>query len=373
MKVDYLVVGSGLSGAIFAREATRRGKRCMVIEKREQAGGNIRCETREGINVHLYGAHIFHTSQQEVWDYVNRLTPFNHFINSPLAYYRGRLFNLPFNMNTFYQLWGCITPDEARAEIARQVEEATVSRAPTNLEEQALALCGKDIYLHLIKGYTEKQWGREATALPPEIIRRVPLRFTFDNNYFNDTCQGIPVGGYNRLMEKLLEGIEVRLACDFFDDRPYFESIADKILYTGRVDDFFNRSLGTLEYRSLHFDHQLLEQADFQGNAVVNYTERAVPYTRIIEHKHFEFGTQPHTVITREYPDEYSRDHEPYYPVNDARNEALLARYRELAATRDRVIFRGRLAEYKYHDMDDTVASILQLIKTEFHEDNEQP
>ncbi|MDR2414283.1 MAG: UDP-galactopyranose mutase [Odoribacteraceae bacterium] len=366
MKLDYLIVGSGLSGAVFAREATARGKRCLVIEKREHPGGNIRCENREGINVHLHGAHVFHANQRETWDYVNRLTPFNHFINSPLAYYRGRLFNLPFNMNTFYQLWGCITPDEAREKIARQIEEAAITGEPKNLEEQALALCGKDIYLHLIKGYTEKQWGRDATMLPPGIIRRVPLRYTFNNNYFNDPYQGIPVGGYNRLVEALLEGVEVKTSCDFFDDRPYFESVADKILYTGRLDDFFDRSLGTLEYRSLHFEHQLVEQPDFQGNAVVNYTERQVPYTRIIEHKHFESGNQPRTIITREFPDEYSQDHEPYYPVNDARNENLLAKYRELARARQRVIFRGRLAEYKYHDMDDTVEAILQLVKTEF-------
>jgi UDP-galactopyranose mutase len=368
MRVDYLIVGSGLSGAVFAREATRRGKRCLVIEKRKRAGGNICCENREGINVHLHGAHIFHTSRQEAWDYVTGLVPFNHFINSPLANYRGRLFNLPFNMNTFYQLWGCITPGEARAKIARQIEEAAIAGPPANLEEQALALCGRDIYTHLIKEYTEKQWGRDATALPPEIIRRVPLRYIFDNNYFNDPRQGIPVGGYNPLVAKLLEGIEVWTGCNFFDDRPYLEGLADKILYTGRVDEFFDNRLGELEYRSLHFEHQLLDQPDFQGNAVVNYTSREVPYTRVIEHKHFEFGTQPCTVITREYPHEYSRDREPYYPVNDARNEALLARYRELARTRERVIFRGRLAEYKYHDMDDTVASILQLVKQEFHE-----
>ncbi|MDR1273380.1 MAG: UDP-galactopyranose mutase [Odoribacteraceae bacterium] len=368
MRRDYLIVGSGLSGAIFAREATRRGKRCLVIEKRKQAGGNIRCENREGINVHLYGAHIFHTSQREVWDYVTRLVPFNHFVNSPLANYRGRLFNLPFNMNTFYQLWGCVTPGEARAKIARQIEEAAITGQPANLEEQALALCGRDIYTCLIKEYTEKQWGRDATALPPEIIRRVPLRYTFDNNYFNDTCQGIPVGGYNPLVAKLLEGVEVWTGCNFFDDRPHLEGLADKILYTGRVDEFFDNRLGALEYRSLHFEQQLLDQPDFQGNAVVNYTSREVPYTRIIEHKHFEFGAQPRTVITREYPHEYSQDHEPYYPVNDARNEALLARYRELASASEQVIFRGRLAEYKYHDMDDTVASILQLVKQEFHE-----
>ena len=363
---DYLIVGSGLSGAVFAREATARGRRCLVIEKRKQVGRNVRCENREGINVHLYGAHIFHASSREVWDYVNRLTPFNHFINSPIACFRGRLFNLPFNMNTFYQLWGCITPDEAREKIARQIQEANIPGEPRNLEEQALALCGKDIYLHLIKGYTEKQWGRDATALPPEIIRRVPLRYTFDNNYFNDPYQGIPVGGYNRLVEALLQGVEVKTGVDFFDDLPYFQGVADKILYTGRLDDFFHRSLGALEYRSLHLEHEFLPRPDFQGNAVVNYTAREVPYTRIIEHKHFEFGNQPHTVITREFPDEYSQDREPYYPVNDARNEKLRADYQELAKARENVIFRGRLAEYKYHDMDDAVASILQLVKTEF-------
>jgi UDP-galactopyranose mutase len=271
-------------------------------------------------------------------------------------------------MNTFHQLWGCITPDEARAIIKQQTREANLDHPPANLEEQALALCGKDIYHTLIKGYTEKQWGRDATALPADIIRRVPLRYTYNNNYFDDPYQGIPHGGYNVLVDKLLEGIETKLDCDFFADRAYFESIADKILYTGRIDEFFNCSLGALEYRSLHFEHQTLEQPDFQGNAVVNYTEREIPYTRIIEHKHFEFGSQPHTIITREYPREYSQDGEPYYPVNDPRNEKLLAAYRELAGANDRAIFRGRLAEYKYHDMDDTVTSILQLVKQEFHE-----
>jgi UDP-galactopyranose mutase len=372
MKYDYLIVGSGLAGAIFAREATRRGKRCLVIEKREHAGGNIRCEDREGINVHLHGAHIFHTSNRETWEYVNRLVPFTPFINSPLARHGDRLFNLPFNMNTFYQLWGCTTPDAARATITRQVADAAITGEPANLEEQALALVGRDIYLHLIKGYTEKQWGRDATELPPWIIRRVPLRFTFNNNYFDDTYQGIPVGGYNPLVDALLEGIEVRTRCNFLDHRASLESVAPRILYTGCIDEFFDHALGRLEYRGLHFESELLETDDYQGNAVVNYTGREVPYTRVIEHKHFQPGAPPvpRTVITREYPHEYSCDHEPYYPVNDARNEALLARYRELAATRDGVIFHGRLAGYKYLDMDDTVESTLQLVKKEFHEDN---
>lgn len=360
---DYLIVGAGLYGAVFACEAKKAGKRCLVIDKRGHAGGNIYCEHVGDIHVHKYGAHIFHTSNKEVWDYVNNLVEFNRFTNSPLACYKGKLYNLPFNMNTFYQLWGVKTPAEAKAKIEEQRGEYAHIMEPANLEEQALTLCGKDIYHCLIKGYTEKQWGRPATELPAFIIKRLPFRFVFDNNYFNDLYQGIPEGGYNALIEKLLDGIEVRLDTNYFADRAELDQLADKILFTGCIDEFFDYQCGHLEYRSLRFEHKHLDQSDFQGNAVVNYTEREVPYTRIIEHKHFEFGTQPDTVITYEYPDNFEPGKEPYYPINDERNSLIYKQYQQLAGQRPDVLFGGRLGQYVYADMDDTVAAVLQLTK----------
>lgn len=365
---DYLIVGSGLSGAIFAYEATRRGKKCLVVEKREEVGGNIRCEEHEGIHVHAYGAHIFHTSNQNVWNYVNQFTTFNNYINSPLAFYKGKLFNLPFNMNTFYQLWGTRTPQEAKDVIEKQKKEYSSLGDAANLEEQALSLCGKDIYECLIKGYTEKQWGRLSTELPASIIRRIPMRFTFNNNYFDDLYQGIPTNGYNIIIQKMLDGIEVMTDCNFIKNRTHLESLAEKVVYTGCIDEFFNYQHGSLEYRSLRFDTQFMECPNFQGNAVINYTERDVPYTRIIEHKHFEFGNQPHTIITHEYSMNYQEGCEPYYPINDEQNMLLYQKYVSLAQERKDVLFCGRLAEYKYYDMDDTVESVLNIVKQEFKE-----
>lgn len=363
---DYLIVGAGLFGAVFAYEAKKRGKRCLVLDKRTHRGGNIYCEDVEGIHVHKYGAHIFHTDKKEIWDYVNQFVEFNRFTNSPLAYFKGKLYNLPFNMNTFYQLWNVRTPLEAKAKIEAQRKVYSHLAEPANLEEQALKLCGEDIYHILIKGYTEKQWGRSATELPAFIIKRIPFRFTFDNNYFNDAYQGIPKGGYNVLIDALLEGIEVRLGVDYLKERSYWEGIADKVLFTGCIDEFFDYQCGCLEYRSLRFEQKLLDMEDFQGNAVVNYTEREVPYTRIIEHKHFEFGHQPVTVITYEYPDNFELGKEPYYPVNDVRNTGLFKRYQELAQSRKNILFGGRLGQYTYADMDDTVEAALNLIKQEF-------
>ena len=361
---DYLIVGAGLFGAVFAHEARLAGKRCLVVDKRPHRGGNVYCKEVDGINVHLYGAHIFHTDNKEVWEYVNRLAEFNRYTNSPVACYEGKLYNLPFNMNTFYQLWGVRTPAEAQARIAEQRREYDYIREPANLEEQALKLCGKDIYTRLIKGYTEKQWGRPATELPAFIIKRVPFRFTFDNNYFNDAYQGIPKGGYNVLTDALLEGVEVRLDTDYFMQREALDALADKVLATGCIDEFFGYSCGRLEYRSLRFDHRhLTDVENFQGNAVVNYTSADVPYTRVIEHKHFEYGTQPTTVVTYEYPDAFAPGKEPYYPVNDARNSALYRQYQELAARQDKVLFGGRLGQYTYADMDDTVAAALDLAR----------
>ena len=365
-KYDYLVVGAGLFGAVFAHEARKAGKRCLVIDKRSHKGGNVYCKDMAGIRVHFYGAHIFHTDHKEVWDYVNRFADFNRFTNSPLASFGGRLYNLPFNMNTFYQLWGVKTPAEAKAKIEAQRAAHEGEGEPANLEEQALRLCGRDIYETLIKGYTEKQWGKAAKDLPAFIIRRVPLRFTFDNNYFNDAYQGVPKGGYNVLIDNLLKGVEVRLATDYFADRAAWDRMAERILFTGCIDEFFDFRFGRLEYRSLRFEHQHLDLEDFQGNAVVNYTERDVPYTRVIEHKHFEFGTQPTTVVTYEYPDAFMAGKEPYYPVNDRRNMALLARYPELAGLQDRVLFGGRLGQYVYANMDDTVAAALALCAQQF-------
>lgn len=360
-KYDYLIVGSGLFGAVFAYEAKLAGKRCLVIDKRAHTGGNIYCEDVEGIRVHKYGAHIFHTDNKKVWEYVTRLAEFNRYTNSPLAYYDGKLYNLPFNMNTFYQLWGVRTPLEAKAKIAEQRLAYDNITEPANLEEQALKLCGEDIYTRLIKGYTEKQWGRKATDLPAFIINRVPFRFTFDNNYFNDAYQGIPEGGYNVLINALLDGIEVRLNTNYFEERERWDAIADKILFTGCIDEFFDFRCGYLEYRSLRFEHKTLEIDDFQGNAVVNYTSGDVPYTRVIEHKHFEYGTQPNTVVTYEYPDSFAIGKEPYYPVNDSRNATIFNDYSKLAAQRSNVLFGGRLAQYTYADMDDTVAAALEL------------
>ena len=360
---DYLIVGSGLFGAVFAHEATKKGKKCLVIDKRNHAGGNVFCEKIEDINVHKYGAHIFHTNDKAIWDYVNQFVEFNRYTNSPVAFYKDEVYNLPFNMNTFHQLWGVKTPEEAKAKIEEQVKASGITN-PQNLEEQAISLVGIDIYEKLIKGYTEKQWGRKATELPAFIIKRLPVRFTYDNNYFNDKYQGIPLGGYNKLIDGLLEGIEVRLNIDFFENRDYYTQLADKIVFTGKIDEYYNNQFGTLEYRSLKFDTQIKDIDNFQGNAVVNYTENQVPYTRIIEHKHFEFGIQKKTVITYEYPDEWSLGKESYYPVNDDKNNAVYKKYKDLSEKDSNVIFGGRLAEYKYYDMHQIIASALSKIKT---------
>jgi len=365
-KYDYLIVGSGLFGAVFAHEALKHKRKCLVIDKRSHQGGNIYCENVEGINVHKYGPHIFHTDNKMVWDYVNQFVEFNNFIYSPLANYKGQLYNLPFNMNTFHQLWGVKTPDEARNKIDEQRAQYKHITEPKNLEEQALTLGGKDIYIKLIKGYTEKQWGRPATEIPAFIIRRLPFRFTFNNNYFNHPYQGIPVGGYNLLIDKLLSGIEVITNTNFFENREYFESLAEKILFTGKIDEFFNFKFGELEYRSLYFETERLDIGNFQGVAGMNYTDPNIPFTRIVEHKHFEFGTQPITVITREYPHEFSKDNEPYYPINDKRNQTLLKKYQEIGASLPNVLFGGRLAEYKYYDMHQIIEKALNMWKTEF-------
>lgn len=363
---DYLIVGSGLFGAVFAHEARKAGKRCLVVEKRLHTGGNIYCEEIDGIHVHKYGAHIFHTDNKEVWQYVNQFVEFNRYTNSPIANYKGKLYNLPFNMNTFYQLWGVRTPEEAKAKIKDECKEYEHIAVAQNLEEQALKLCGKDIYQQLIKGYTEKQWGRPATKLPAFIIKRIPFRFVFDNNYFNDPYQGIPIGGYNALIDKLLEGIEVRTATDYLKQRNELDNLAGRILYTGCIDEFFNYTYGHLEYRSLHFEHKHLKDTDnFQGNAVVNYTDSETPYTRVIEHKHFEFGQQPSTVITYEYPDNFEKGKEPYYPVNDPTNMQMFNKYQMLAKQLDNVLFGGRLAQYTYADMDDTISAALALWRQE--------
>ncbi|WP_439582438.1 UDP-galactopyranose mutase [Dyadobacter bucti] len=362
---NYLIVGAGLWGSVFAHEANKRGKKCLVIDRREHTGGNIFCENIEGINVHKYGAHIFHTNDKDIWDYVNSFVEFNRYTNSPVANFNGELYNLPFNMNTFYQLWKVRTPEEAKAKIREQVEEAGITD-PKNLEEQAISLVGTDIYHKLIKAYTEKQWGRKATELPAFIIKRLPVRFTFDNNYFNDRYQGIPIGGYNKLTEGLLKGIDVRTGVDFFKERAALAELAETIVYTGQIDEYFNFKYGQLEYRSLRFDNQLLDQDNYQGNAVVNYTDGETPFTRIIEHKHFEFGTQPKTVITHEYPREWEKGAEPYYPVNDDKNTEIFNQYKALAAQEDDVIFGGRLAEYRYYDMHQVVGSALKKVKVHF-------
>lgn len=364
-KYDYLIVGSGIFGSIFAYEANKRGKKCLVIDKRDHIGGNIFCEDIEGINVHKYGAHIFHTSNKEVWDYINSFVEFNRYTNSPVANYKGELYNLPFNMNTFYQLWKVKTPKEAKEKIEEQVKEANIQE-PKNLEEQAIKLVGKDIYERLIKGYTEKQWGQRATELPSFIIKRLPVRFTFDNNYFNDKYQGIPIGGYNVFIEKLLEGIEVKLNTDFFKNREELEDLADRIVFTGMIDEFYDYRFGTLEYRSLRFEHEVLNEKNHQGNAVVNYTEYEIPYTRIIEHKHFEDGKQDKTVITKEYPDTWRKGEEPYYPINNERNNLMYEKYKELADKEKNIIFGGRLAEYKYYDMNNVIERVLYVVNKEF-------
>ena len=361
---DYLIVGAGLFGAVFARQAMDSGKTCLVVERRDHVGGNIYTAEVEGITVHRYGAHIFHTSSREVWDYVCRYADFNDFINTPLANYEGTLYNLPFNMNTFHQMWGVTTPEEAQAIIATQREEITGE--PTNLEEQAISLVGRDIYEKLVRGYTEKQWGRSCTDLPPFIIKRLPVRFTYDNNYFNDPYQGIPTAGYTALVERLLEGAEVRLGVDYLAHRDALNALADTVLYTGPIDAYYDYCYGALEYRSLRFEDEILPVEQYQPVAVVNYNEREIPFTRIIEHKHFVFGKGEKTVITREYPADWTPGAEPYYPVNDAKNQALYDRYRLLAEGEDKVLFGGRLGQYRYYDMDKVVAVALAMTKELF-------
>ena len=356
MKYDYLVVGAGLFGSVFAYEAKKRGKSCLVIDKRQHIGGNVYCEEIEGINVHKYGAHIFHTSNKATWEYINQFAEFNNYINSPVAVYKDELYNLPFNMNTFSKMWNIRTPQEAKDIIAKQIEELDI-KEPKNLEEQALSLAGRDVYEKLVKGYTEKQWGRDCTALPAFIIKRLPLRFTYDNNYFNDRFQGIPMGGYTKIIEKMLEGIEVKTNTDYFEFIKENPDIAEKTLFTGMIDEFYGYKLGALEYRSVRFETEILDCDNYQGNAVVNYTAREVPYTRIIEHKHFEFGQQEKTVISREYSSEWKVGMEPYYPVNNDENNALFGEYKKLAEKEERVIFGGRLGNYQYYDMDKVTSS----------------
>ncbi|WP_297430206.1 UDP-galactopyranose mutase [Clostridium sp.] len=366
---DYLIVGAGLFGSIFAYEAKQRGKTCLVIDKRNHIGGNIYTECIEEINVHKYGAHIFHTSNEFVWRYISKFGEFNNFINSPLAIYKDELYNLPFNMNTFNKLWGVKTPKEAKNKIHNQIRNLNISE-PKNLEEQALMLVGKDIYEKLIKGYTEKQWGRNAKDLPSFIIKRLPVRYTYDNNYFNDTYQGIPKGGYTSIINKMLNGIEVKLNTNFFLEYRNFEKTAKKLVFTGMIDEFFEYRLGILDYRSLLFETEVLSEANYQGNAVVNYTERDIPYTRIIEHKHFEFGNQDKTIITKEYPKEWKQGDEPYYPINDNKNMSLFNKYKELAQGKNNIIFGGRLGDYKYYDMDKVIEAALDCVKKELDSKN---
>ena len=368
---DYLVVGAGLFGATFAYEAKKRGKEVLVIDKRDHVAGNIYTKEEDGINVHVYGAHIFHTSDKAIWEYINQFAEFNNYINSPIAVYKDELYNLPFNMNTFSKMWGIRTPQEAKDIIEKQKAEYDIDE-PKNLEEQALSLAGKDVYEKLVKGYTEKQWGRDCTELPAFIIKRLPMRFTYDNNYFNDRFQGIPMGGYTQIVEKMLDGIDVVTGEDFFDVRQTgklsdgTEVSYDRILFTGQIDEYFDSQFGPLEYRSVRFETEKLDMENYQGNAVVNYTEREVPYTRIIEHKHFEFGTQPTTIISREYSSEWKPGVEPYYPVNNEKNDALYAKYAELAKKEGNVLFGGRLGQYKYYDMDKVLMAALECVKEEF-------
>ena len=364
MKYDYIIVGSGLFGSIFAYEANKRGMKCLIIEKRSHIAGNIYTKEVEEIYVHQYGAHIFHTSNKAIWDYINQFVTFNRYTNSPIAFYKDEVYNLPFNMNTFNKMWGIRTPAEVKAKIAEQVAEANITE-PSNLEEQAISLVGRDIYEKLIKGYTEKQWGRSCKELPAFIIKRLPVRFTYDNNYFNDLYQGIPMHGYTKIIEKMLGGIEVRLDTDFFTNREIYIGMAKKIVFTGLIDKFYDYCYGELEYRSLRFEHELLDEENYQGNAVVNYTEFEVPFTRIIEHKHFEYGKQSKTVITREYPITFSKGNEPYYPVNNNENNALYNKYKKLSDAESYVIFGGRLAEYKYYNMDQVVDRALKCVTKE--------
>lgn len=368
MKYDYLIVGAGLFGSTFAYEMTKLGKKCLVIDKRNHIGGNVYCENIKGINVHKYGAHIFHTSDKKIWDYVNQFVEFNNYINSPIANYNGELYNLPFNMNTFTRLWNISKPDEAQKIIEEQKKELK-GIEPTNLEEQAITLVGRDIYEKLIKGYTEKQWGKKCTELPPFIIKRLPVRFTYNNNYFNDRYQGIPIGGYNVIIEKMLENSDIELGVDYLQNKDKYFNIAKKILYTGMIDEYFDYKLGKLEYRTLKFENEIYENVDnFQGNSVINYTDSKTPYTRIIEHKHFEFGNQKGTVITKEYPKEWKIGDEAYYPVNDSKNTQVLNEYLKLATNEKKVIFGGRLGQYKYYDMDKVINAALELSGKELNE-----
>lgn len=367
MLYDYLIVGAGLYGSVFAFEATKRGKKCLVIDKRSHIGGNVYCENIDGINVHKYGAHIFHTNDKDIWNYVNQFAEFNNYINSPLSLSKGKLYNLPFNMNTFNQLWGVITPTQAKVKIDEQIKKYGVKK-PVNLEEQALSLIGRDVYETLIKEYTEKQWGRKATELPPFIIKRLPIRYTFNNNYFRDKYQGIPIGGYNVIIKKMLENVEVKLNVDFFDEKDYLKSLAKKIVFTGKIDEYFNSKFGNLEYRSLRFKHEKLAIENYQGNAVINYNDSGYEFTRIIEHKHFEFGKQKNTIITREYPEKWTKEKEAYYPINDSKNSEIFSKYKNLASKQKDVIFGGRLAEYRYYDMHQVIAGSLSRVRKEFNE-----
>ena len=361
MKYDFLIVGAGLFGAVFAHEMTKKGKKCLIIEKRDHIGGNIYTKEEHNINVHQYGAHIFHTNKKEIWDYINQFANFNRYTNSPVANYKGELYNLPFNMNTFYQMWGVKTPDEAKNMIEKQKAESKIEN-PQNLEEQAISLIGKDIYEKLVKGYTEKQWGRKCSELPAFIIKRLPVRFTFDNNYFNDLYQGIPIGGYTRIIEKMLENIDVKLNTDFFDDRQKWIDMADVIIFTGMIDQYYDYCYGELEYRGLNFEFETLDVDNYQGNAVINYTDVETPFTRIIEHKHFESVDSPKTIITKEYPKSWSKGEEAYYPVNDEKNSKLYEKYVELSKNEDKVIFGGRLGMYKYYDMWNVIDESLRLV-----------
>lgn len=363
-KYDYVLVGSGLYAGVWAYEARKHGKTCLVVEKRNHLGGNVFCEDVEGIHVHRYGAHIFHTSDRRVWDYVNQLAEFNRYTNSPVANFKGEMYNMPFNMNTFSKMWGVSTPAEAKAKIEEQ--RKTVTGEPKNLEEQAISLVGTDIYENLVKGYTEKQWGRDCRDLPAFIIKRLPVRFTYDNNYFNDLYQGIPIGGYNVIIDKLFEGCDVELGVDYLENRAHYDALGETVVYTGTIDAYYQYQYGKLEYRSLKFETEVLDEENHQGVAVVNYTDRETPYTRIIEHKHFEFGTQPKTVISREYPADWKEGMEAYYPVNDEKNQALYQKYAALAEKEAHVIFGGRLAEYKYYDMDKVIASALDKTEREW-------
>lgn len=363
---DYLIVGSGLWGSVFAHEASKRGFKCKIIDKRNHIGGNIYTEKIDDIQVHTYGAHIFHTNDEDIWNYINQFSSFNNYINSPIANYKGKLYNLPFNMNTFYQLWNVKTPQEAEQKINEQIKDLNITE-PKNLEEQALKLVGKDVYEILIKGYTEKQWGKNCTDLPAFIIKRLPVRFTFNNNYFNDKYQGIPIGGYTSIIQKMLYNIDIATHTNFFENVDYWKSKANKIVYTGKIDEYFNYQFGELEYRTLKFEHQSLPIKNYQGNAVVNFTDVNVPYTRCLEHKHFEFGTQPSTIITHEYPDKWQKNSEPYYPVNDTKNQQIFKQYQQLALLEKNVIFGGRLAEYKYYDMHQIVASALVAVKKQMN------